>query len=106
MGLPFQPPPAGSQERQPEPQKRRHAGEHDQRTPRIVVKRPGTRGVKETPDDNRRHDPGDDAFGAGGVGFAGVDISEKDTPTGPRVTSRPQKTKAPGTVQIPGGRGS
>ena len=99
-----QPPLAGSQQREPEAQKRGHAGDHDQRTPRVVVEHPRASCVKQSPDNDRHHDPGEDPFGTRRR-FGSGHIS-KDTPAGRRDTTGPEKTKAPGTVQIPGGRGS
>jgi len=85
-----QSPLAGSQERQPEPQKRGHAGDHDERTPRVVVQHPRASGVEQAPGDERHHDPGDDSFST--RRRCGSGHIRKDTPASRRVTSGPEKT--------------
>ena len=62
---PCVPAPPRGEHHQPEAEECRHAAEHDEHPPGVVVEPPRTNGVKASPDHDAEHDPADDSLSVG-----------------------------------------
>jgi len=89
-----------AQHGEPECEEAEDAGHHHDGPADVVVERPGAGGEDGAPDHDRHHDPADDPVGTGrGGGRRHANVIDA-----PRADRGGLKTKAPGTVQAPGGR--